>query len=244
MTSEEMAGYGADATQGCKPNPGAVALPVSTAEVSSLLKTCYQRNIPVVPSGGRTGYAKGASAEHGELVVSLEKMNKVISVDNAIPSAHVQAGVIIDQLNQELKTENLYYPVSFAASGSAQIGGSIATNAGGIHVLRYGSTRQHVLELTVVDGTGQVHTFGSNLIKDNAGYDLKQLFVGGEGTLGIITEARLKLTSPPGLKQTACVGLPEFPELLRLLAKARQLGRLHAFEILDRRCLDLVFAIK
>jgi FAD/FMN-containing dehydrogenase len=235
-----MAGYGVDSTQGCNPNPGAVALPVSTQEVSALLKTCYQLNIPVVPSGGRTGYAKGAAAEHGELVVSLEKMNKVISVDNAIPSAHVQAGVIIDQLNVQLIRENLYYPVSFAASGSAQIGGSIATNAGGIHVLRYGSTRQHVLEVTVVDGTGQVHTLGSNLVKDNTGYDLKQLFIGAEGTLGIITEARVKLTSPPGLRQTACLGLSRFSELLGLLSKARLLGRLHAFEILHRRCLDLV----
>ena len=175
-------------------------MPVSTAEVSALLKVCYQLNIPVVPSGGRTGYAKGAAAEQGELVVSLEKMNKVISIDNAIPSVYVQVGIIIDQLNEQLKSNNLYYPVSFAASGSAQIGGSIATNAGGIHVLRYGSTRQHVLELTVVDGTGQVHTLGSNLVKDNTGYDLKQLFIGGEGTLGIITEARLKAYQPAWFK--------------------------------------------
>ena len=195
--SESLSAYGQDWTRFAEPAPAAIAFPRSTEEVATIVKLAREYQLSLVPSGGRTGLSGGAVATNGELVVSLEKLNFVNEINATDRTIHVGAGAITQQIQEIAESSDLLYPVDFASSGSSQIGGNIATNAGGINVIRYGMTRDWVAGLTVVTGAGDIIDLNKGLMKNNTGLDLRHLFVGSEGILGFITEATLKLTAQP-----------------------------------------------
>ncbi len=237
----ERAEYGRDWTRIYPADPAAIAFPRTTAEVSRLLALCDRHGVPVVPSGGRTGLAGGAVAARGELVVSLERMRRMDPVDELGATVRVQAGAVTQAVHDHAAAHGLTWPVDFASKGSSQVGGNIATNAGGVRVIRYGLTRQWVLGLEVVTATGAVLELGGALEKNNTGLDLRQLFIGSEGTLGIITEATLKLTRLPGRADVLLCAVPDLAGVLRLFRAARG-GPfvLAAFEFFTDRCLARV----
>ena len=189
--------YGRDWTRRWTPAPLAIALPADVDEVVALVRWARAAGIGIVPSGGRTGLSGGAVAANGELVLSLERMNKVLAFDAVDRVLTVQAGIALEKAQDAARERGLQYPVDFAARGSCTIGGNIATNAGGIRVLRYGNTREWVAGLTVVTGGGEVLRLNNGLVKNSSGYDLRHLMIASEGTLGIVVEAMLKLTEPP-----------------------------------------------
>ena len=238
-TPADLEKYGQDWSGVLRPRPGAIAFPRSTDEVASLLRACHELDVPVVPSGGRTGLSGGAVAAHGELVVSLEKMNRIGAVDSQALTIEVEAGAITEAVHASTAAHGLTWPVDFASKGSSQVGGNLATNAGGIRVIRYGLTRNWVLGLTAVTMTGEVLRLNGALEKNNTGIDLRQLFIGSEGTLGVITEAVLKLCPLPRVDRTqvAFFALRDFAAVLRLFSEARKAPfALSAFECLSDRC--------
>jgi FAD/FMN-containing dehydrogenase len=192
--ASDLAEYGRDWTRVYTPAPSAIAFPRSTHEVSVLMALCNAHGVAVVPSGGRTGLAAGAVAAHGELVLSLMRMRSMGEVDPLAMTVHVEAGAVTEAVHQHCAVHGLTWPVDFASKGSSHIGGNIATNAGGVKVIRYGLTRQWVLGLVVVTANGDVLHLNGALEKNNTGLDLRHVFIGTEGTLGIITEATLKLS--------------------------------------------------
>ncbi|TCR80160.1 FAD-binding oxidoreductase [Rhizobium sp. BK376] len=223
--------------------PLIVARPRSTAELSSLMKCCHEQQIHVVPQGGLTGLVGAAVPSYpgGELVVSLERMNKVRSV-NAIDFAMVvEAGCILEDAKRQAETADCILPITFGAQGTCRIGGNVSTNAGGFNVLRYGMTRDLVLGLEVVLADGRVWDGLRTLRKDNRGYDLKQLFIGSEGTLGIVTAAALKIFPMPDKIETALVGLRSVEDAMQLYARARRecSDLLSAFELLLRGGIEI-----
>jgi len=233
--------YGKDWTKVYEPDPSAVAFPKSTEEVSKLMKLAYEYNIPVVPSGGRTGLAGGAVAKNKELVVSLTKMRKMGEPDVRSLTLQVEAGVITQAVHQHCEPYGLTWPVDFASKGSSHVAGNIATNAGGIRVLRYGLTRNWVLGLTVVTPDGEVLELNGALEKNNTGLDLRQLFIGTEGTLGIITEAILKLHRLPQKLDTLMFSVESLDHVLQLFEEARRGPfTLMAYEFLTDACLSRV----
>ena len=189
--------HGCDWTRYREPDPAAVVFPRSTDEVRQLVRVAAQHRIPLVPSGGRTGLSAGAVADDGEVVVSFDRMRRILEFNAVDRTLRVEAGVVTQVIQEYADQRGLYYPVSFASEGSSQIGGNIATNAGGIRVLRYGLTRDQVAGLKVVDGRGELLECNNALVKNASGYDLRHLFIGSEGTLGLVVEATLKLTDPP-----------------------------------------------
>src|ERR1700722_3648195 len=191
--ASELVEYGRDWTRVFEPAPCAIAFPRTTSDVAGIVKLCATHGVPVVPSGGRTGLAGGAVAARGELVVSLTRMRRMDPVDTLGATVRVQAGAVTEAVHQHAAEQGLTWPVDFASKGSSQVGGNIATNAGGVKVIRYGLTRQWVLGLQVVLASGEVLDLNGALEKNNTGTDLRQLFIGSEGTLGIVTEATLKL---------------------------------------------------
>ncbi|MBI2602500.1 MAG: FAD-binding oxidoreductase [Deltaproteobacteria bacterium] len=199
-----------------------VLLPNHTEEISKILAYCQKHQIPVVPSGGRTGLAAGAVAKQGEVILSLGRLNKVLNVDPVGLTVEVEAGVTTQALQEAVAKESLFYAVDLGARGSSQIGGNLATNAGGLKFIRYGGTREQVLGLEVVLAGGQVLNLNRALRKNNAGYPLMYLFVGSEGTLGVITRATLKLSKKPRELTLACVGVETFPKVVDLLALSHQ----------------------
>jgi FAD/FMN-containing dehydrogenase len=237
-----LATYGRDWTRVFAPAPSAVAFPRSTAEVAVLLRLCDRHDVAVVPSGGRTGLAGGALAAHGEVVLSLERMRRLGEVDPIARTLWVEAGCVTQAVHQHAAEAGLTWPVDFASSGSSQIGGNIATNAGGVRVVRYGLTRQWVIGLTVVTMQGEILELNGALEKNNTGIDLRQLFIGSEGILGVITEATLKLTPLPRDGRVALLGVDDLAAALQVFGAARAAHgfELLAFEYLTDRCLDLV----
>jgi FAD/FMN-containing dehydrogenase len=229
--------YGRDWTRFRDPRPAAVAFPASTQEVSELVTAAAEHGIPLVPSGGRTGLSGGAVAARGEVVVSLERMRRIGDFDAADRTLSVEAGVVTAAVQEAARSRGLYYPVSFASEGSSQIGGNIATNAGGIRVLRYGTTREQVAGLRVVTGRGEVLDLNRGLVKNATGYDLRHLFIGSEGTLGIVVEAILRLTDPPPPSRVLLLGVSGMPALMTLFARLRDALRLSAFEFFTDRAL-------
>ena len=174
-----------------------VLFPKTTEQVRNIVLWAIKNQVSLIPSGGRTGLSGGAVALNKEVIVSLEKMNKISNFNKLDKTVEVEAGVITETLQNFAKEKELYFPISFASEGSSQIGGNVATNAGGIHVIRYGSMRENILGLEVVTGTGEVLNLGRGLIKNQVGYSLLNLFIGSEGTLGFITKACIQLTPPP-----------------------------------------------
>jgi FAD/FMN-containing dehydrogenase len=196
-----------------------------------------------VPSGGRTGLAGGAVAARGELVLSLERMRRMDPVDELGATVRVQAGAVTEAVHQHAARAGLTWPVDFASKGSSQVGGNIATNAGGVRVIRYGLTRNWVLGLQVVLASGVVLELGGALEKNNTGYDLRQLFIGSEGTLGVITEATLKLAPLPGPADVLLAAVADLPAVLRLFRAARRAPfTVAAFEFFTDRCLERLLA--
>lgn len=240
-SAEDKIYYGQDWTRFAPPNPSAIAFPRSTTEISQLLSFCNRERIQVVPSGGRTGLSGGAVAGFGELVISLEKMKSVQPVDRSASSLRVEAGVNTKTVQEMAAEAGLYWPVDLASSGSCHIGGNIATNAGGLHVIRYGHTRRWIQSLEVVLIDGRVLELNGNLDKNNTGYDFRNLFIGSEGTLGIISAATLKLCEAPKSLQSFLFALESLEQALEILADLRSRGLvLHTFEVFSKNCLELV----
>ena len=207
--------YGQDWSQVGAPNPLAIVFPESTEQVQALVKLANKTPFSLVPSGGRTGLSGGAMATNQEVVVSFEKMNKVLDFNKVDRQVHCQAGVITQQLQTLAADNQLFYPVDFASSGSSQIGGNIATNAGGIKVVRYGLTRNWVAGLKVVTGSGEILDLNHGLVKNATGYDLRHLFIGSEGTLGFITEATMQLTNPPKNLSVMVLGISDVGSIMK-----------------------------
>ncbi|KAF1017306.1 MAG: putative FAD-linked oxidoreductase [Stenotrophomonas maltophilia] len=234
--------YGRDWTWRWAPAPLAISLPASVEEVQAVMRWCADAGVAVVPSGGRTGLSGGALAANGELVLSLERMNKVLAYDAVDRTLVVQAGMPLEAVHNAALEHGLIYPVDFAARGSCSIGGNIATNAGGIRVIRYGNTREWIAGLKVVAADGQLLKLNKGLIKNSSGYDFRQLMIGSEGTLGVIVEATVKLTDPPPASNVMLLALPSFEVLMQVFAAFRARLQLQAFEFFTDRALEHVLA--
>lgn len=234
---EDLRVYGRDWTKVFEPAPMAIALPRTTSDVVAIVRRCADEGIAIVPSGGRTGLAGGAVASRGELVVSTERMRSMGAVDARGLTLDVQAGAVTAAVHAHCEPHGLTWPVDFASKGSSQVGGNIATNAGGVKVIRYGLTRQWVLGLEVVTATGEVLTLNGALEKNNTGFDLRQLFIGSEGTLGLITGATLKLARLPERLDVFLFAVRDLPGVLRLFDAARKGPfAISAFEFFTDRC--------
>jgi FAD/FMN-containing dehydrogenase len=214
-------------------SPRAVLKPASTAEVSQILHICDAARQPVIPWGGKTGLVEGANAD-GAFALSLERLNRIEAIDPAGGTMTVEAGCILQNVQEAAEAEGLFFPLDLGARGSATIGGNISTNAGGNRVIRYGMTRDMVLGLEAVLADGSVVSSLNRLIKNNAGYDLKQLFIGTEGTLGVVTRAVLRLRPKPRSHAVALAAVDRFDLLPRLLRHIERgfAGMLSAFEVM------------
>jgi FAD/FMN-containing dehydrogenase len=225
--------------------PVAVVRPASTAEVAACVKLAAVHGVAVVPISGNTGIV-GGTMTTGGLMISLERMNRIREVKRDAKLLVAEAGVILTRLHEAAEAEGLYFPLWFGARGSAMLGGVLSTNAGGSNVLRYGSTRGLCLGLEVVLADGQVLNLMSELHKDNSGYDLKQMFIGAEGTLGIITAAVMKLVPAPKAYATATVAARSLADALVLLNRMQEAtgGRVEAFEFMPRTYSDRLRAVR
>jgi len=223
-----------------------VVRPANTGEVAAVVRLCAREGVAIVPQGGNTGLSGGAvpSGTVREIVLSLARMNRIRALDPLDDSLTAEAGCVLAQIQRAAEEAGRYFPVSLAAEGSCQIGGILSTNAGGVNVLRYGNARDQALGLEVVLPDGSVWDGLRSLRKDNTGYDLKQLFIGAEGTLGIITAAVLKLRARPNASATAWIAVETPSRAVELLARLReQLGDcVSAFELVSRKCLEAVLA--
>ena len=221
-----------------------VLRPGSTAEVADICKLANAHGIALVPQGGNTGLVGGQTPHHGEVVISLRRMDKVREIDVASGTMTVEAGMVLQVAQQRASEVDRLFPLSLGAEGSCTIGGNLSTNAGGTAALAYGVAREMALGLEVVLADGRVLNVLSKLKKDNTGYDLRDLFIGAEGTLGIITAATLKLFPKPRAVETAFVGLksPEAALTLLQIAQNEAAGSLTSFELLAEICID--FCVK
>lgn len=225
-------------------NSALLLKPSNTKEVSDIIRLCNTHNIKIVPQGGRTGLCGGTipSKNGNEVMLSLERMNKIKELNKENFTITVEAGCILNNIQTRANENNLFFPLSLASEGSCTIGGNLATNAGGINVLRYGMARDLVLGLEVVMANGEIWDSLSSLRKDNRGYNLKHLFVGSEGTLGIITSAVLKLFPAPNFIETAIFAIPNPESAIQLLGLARTASAdlLNAYELMNRTGMEMV----
>jgi FAD/FMN-containing dehydrogenase len=222
----------------------AVAQPDSAADVAAVLRWCHQHRVPVVPQGGNTGLSGGSTPDDSgrALVLSLTRLNKIRQIDPVNNTIVVDAGVTLQQVQEAAREAGRLFPLSLAAEGTCTIGGNLATNAGGVQVLRYGNARELCLGLEVVTAEGELWNGLRALRKDNTGYDLRDLFIGSEGTLGVITAAVLKLFPLPAAQLVAFVAAPNPAAALQLLqlSQARLGASLTAFELMSDTCIALV----
>jgi FAD/FMN-containing dehydrogenase len=240
--ASDLEHYGRDWTRRWTPAPLAVALPASVEEVQAIVRWAGEHGVALVPSGGRTGLSGGAVAAQGELVLSLERMNRVLGFDPIDRTLTVQAGITLQAVHEAARSHELIYPVDFAARGSCSIGGNIATNAGGIRVIRYGNTREWIAGLKLVAGNGELLELNRGLIKNSSGYDLRHLAIGSEGTLGVVVEATLRLADPPPPSQVMLLALPDMAALMQVFALFRARLKLQAFEFFTDVALRHVLA--
>ena len=242
--ASDMAPYLADWRDLYKGSAIAVVRPASTEEVAAVVRLCAETRTPIVPQGGNTGMCGAATPDAAgtAVVVALGRMNRIIDVNPLNNTMTVEAGCILANIQQAAADVDRLFPLSLGGEGSCVIGGNISTNAGGINVLRYGNTRDLVLGLEAVLPDGRVWNGLRGLRKDNTGYDLKHLFIGAEGTLGIITQAVLKLFPRPHGNVTAFAGIADPAQAVELLALLRaQCGDgISAFELISRNCLEMV----
>lgn len=224
----------------------AVVRPADTAQVAALVARCHAEGVPVVPQGGNTGLCGGATPlpDGRAVLLNLSRLNRVRALDTANNTICVEAGCTLAAVQQTALDAGRLFPLSLASEGSCEIGGNLSTNAGGVQVLRYGNMRDLTLGLEVVMPDGQVWNGLRGLRKDNTGYDLKHLFIGAEGTLGVITAAMLKLFPAPQSRATAWVSVPDAAAAVALLGRMRAAcgDRIAAFEIVGRPALELVLA--
>ena len=235
-----MEGHGCDWTRFRTPDPAAVIFPRNVEEVARLVAVAVEHRIPLVPSGGRTGLSGGAVADRGEVVVSFDRMRRIIDFNAVDRTLTVEPGVVTQAIQEYATQQDLYYPVSFASEGSSQIGGNIATNAGGIRVLRYGLTRDQVAGLKVIDGRGELLECNSGLIKNASGYDLRHLFIGSEGTLGLIVEATLRLVDPPLPSRVMLLAVSSLGGMMDVFRLFNAALTLTAFELLSDAAMHYV----
>ena len=239
---DDLAVWGCDWTRSYDVAPSAIVFPETLEDVVGVTKLANSEGFALVPSGGRTGLSGGAVASHGEVVVSFDRMNRILGFEPADRLVRCQAGVVTQALQAFAEEQDLSYPVDFASAGSSQIGGNVATNAGGIKVIRYGMTRDWVAGLTVVTGTGEVLKLNRGLVKNATGYDLRHLFIGSEGTLGFIVEAEVRLADPPAPSRVMVLGLDRFADVLKVLPAFQGRLKLSAFEFFSQLALGKVVA--
>ena len=232
--------WGTDWTNGFKVAPSAIVFPETSSQVQELVKYAISSKVQLVPSGGRTGLSGGAVASNAEVVVSFDRMNRILDFNSQDKIVTCQAGVVTESLQDFAFEQNLYYPVDFASSGSSQIGGNVATNAGGIRVIRYGLTRDWVAGMRVVTGDGELIDCNSGLVKNATGYDLRHLMIGSEGTLGLICEVDMWLTKAPETQNVMVLGVPDFSNLLEILTGFSNSVELTAFEFFSDLALEKV----
>lgn len=242
LDDTDLQRYGVDRTTIWQASPCAVVLPGSIEEVQQIVNLANEFNLAIVPSGGRTGLSGGAVAKEGEIVVAMDRLNQVIDYNPLDRCVTVGAGMITANLQDYAAEQGLFYPVDFASTGSSQIGGNIATNAGGIKVIRYGMTRDWVMGLKVVNGAGDILELNKGLVKNNTGYDFRHLFIGSEGTLGLICEATIQLIRPPAESSVLVLGVDNFPAILDVLNTFSAKIDLSAFEFFTQSALDKVSA--
>jgi FAD/FMN-containing dehydrogenase len=232
LTGDDVAArsvaWGRDMSSGA----AAIVRPASVEELAALMKQCNESGQAIVPHGGRTGLVYGCVAQPDHIAVSLERLNAIEEIDTANRSMRVQAGVTLQDAQEAAAEAGLYFPVDLGARGSAMIGGNISTNAGGLNVVRYGMMRDNVLGLEAVLADGTVVSSLNSLIKNNSGYDLKHLFVGTEGTLGIVTRAVLRLRPQPLARHTAMLAVNAYGAVTQILNRADQQLNLTSFEVL------------
>lgn len=216
------------------PRPAYVVRPASTAEVAAVLRAAQNYVTPVTTQGGRTGVVGGADAGPDAIALSLERMNRILEIDPASMTMTVEAGCVLQTVQDTAEAQGMILPLDLGARGTATIGGNIATNAGGVRVLRWGMMRDMVLGLEAVLADGTVLEGLHKTIKDNAGYDLKQLLIGSEGTLGVVTKAVLRLRPAPRTTQTALLSLASFDDAVTLLRRleGEMAGTLSSFEVM------------
>ncbi|OTP67882.1 FAD-binding oxidoreductase [Caballeronia sordidicola] len=224
--------------------PVALIRPRTTQDVSRALAFCHANRQAIVTQGGLTGLAGGANLLGGEVALSLERMSAIEEIDPVSGTITVQAGAVLQRVQEAADTAGMMFPLDLGARGSCTIGGNLATNAGGNRVIKYGMARDHVLGLEAVLADGTVVSDLHKMIKNNSGYDLKNLLIGSEGTLGVITRAVMRLAPRPAGVSTAWCGLPDFAAVTRLLqhARARMSGGVSAFEVMWPSYYDYVLA--
>ncbi|NNJ72738.1 MAG: FAD-binding protein, partial [Enterobacterales bacterium] len=228
--AESFETYGQDWTRFYPVAPLAIVFPRSETDLVWLVNFAREHHVSLVPSGGRTGLSAGATASNGELVVAMDRMAEIIEYDETNATIRCQAGVITDALIAYAEQKGMFYGVDFAASGSSQIGGNVATNAGGIRVIRYGMTREQVIGLRVVTGTGEILDLNRGLIKNATGLDMRHLFIGSEGILGFITEVTVQLLPKPAEQSVLILGVESLDDLMPVLHTFRQSMTLSAYE--------------
>ena len=242
--SADLNHFGKDWTKVYVPDPAAIVFPSNIEQVQDIVKLAHKREVALVPSGGRTGLSGGAVAEKQELVVSFDRMNKILSFDAVDRQVVCQPGVITEQLQEFATNKDLFYPIDFASSGSSQLGGNVATNAGGIKVIRYGMTRNWILGMKVVTGTGEVLDLNRGLTKNATGYDFRHLFIGSEGTLGLIVELTLALCSKPNDPMVLLLSVERMVETMEVLKAFQNRMELTAFEFFSDKAMQYVIEEK
>jgi FAD/FMN-containing dehydrogenase len=240
LDADQLIHYGRDWTRFEQPKPSVIVFPKSVLEVQAIVLWANQFDVALVPSGGRTGLSGGAVAIQGEAVISFEKMNRLIDLDSTNRTICVQAGMVTAQVQALALEAGFYYPVDFASSGSSQIGGNVATNAGGIKVIRYGMTRDWVMGLTVVTGSGEILNLNQGLIKNNTGLDFRHLWIGSEGTLGLIVEVTLGMAEPPQALTNLVLGVNAMTDIIQVLQAFQSQMPLTAFEFFSDQAMRYV----
>lgn len=242
--ADDCAPYEIDWRQRYRGRALCVVRPGSTEEVSAVVRACVEAGVPMVPQGGNTGHVGGGipHADRSEVLISLGRLGRIRAIDPSNNTLTVEAGCVLAKVQEAARSIGRFFPLSLAAEGSCEIGGNLATNAGGVQVLRYGNARELTLGLEVVLPDGQIWNGLRGLRKDNTGYDLKQLFIGSEGTLGIITAAVLRLHPLPRSRLVAWAALSSTEETIELLHALNSVcgDRLSAYEIIGRSALELV----
>ena len=236
--------YGTDWTRQFPVAPSVIVMPKTVAEVQAVVELANEIPFKLVPSGGRTGLSGGAVATDGEVVLVLDRMNRILDFNAADRQVTCEAGVVTEQLQQFAESQGLFYPVDFASSGSSQLGGNVATNAGGIKVIRYGMTRSWVTGMKVVTGRGDLLDLNRGLTKNATGYDFRHLFIGSEGTLGIVVELTMALSAPPQDPAVLILGVEDMTQTMPVLEAFQNRLSLTAFEFFSEQALQHVIAEK
>jgi len=240
----DLQNYGTDWTRQFPVAPSAIVMPKTVAEVQAVVKLANEIPFKLVPSGGRTGLSGGAVATNGEVVLALDRMNQILDFNATDRQVTCEAGVVTEQLQQFARSQGLFYPVDFASSGSSQLGGNVATNAGGIKVIRYGMTRSWVTGMKVVTGRGDLLDLNRGLTKNATGYDFRHLFIGSEGTLGILVELTMALSAPPQDPAVLILGVEDMTQTMPVLEAFHNRLSLTAFEFFSEQALQHVIAEK